>query len=131
ETMREGGIGIGGFDDLSPPAFIKNGDKVRLYHAVTDRRLHSHDVRPPITEADWQFEVSAYGYKGFDGDANDIWRVEIIPSLSEKGVAQERVRTIHTKFKLVHVMTGCVLFSHKVKLPSWGFEQQEVTCARG
>jgi len=28
-------------------------------------------------------------------------------------------------------MTGCVLFSHKVKLPDWGFEQQEVTCARG
>lgn len=25
-------------------------------------------------------------------------------------------------------MTGCYLFSHKVKLPDWGFEQQEVTC---
>lgn len=23
-------------------------------------------------------------------------------------------------------MTGCYLFSHKVKLPEWGFEQQEV-----
>lgn len=25
-------------------------------------------------------------------------------------------------------MSGCYLFSHKVKLPEWGFEQQEVTC---
>ena len=24
-------------------------------------------------------------------------------------------------------MTGCYLFSHKVKLPEWGFEQQEVS----
>lgn len=28
-------------------------------------------------------------------------------------------------------MTGCALFSHKKKLPDWGFEQQEVTCAKG
>jgi dolichyl-phosphate-mannose-protein mannosyltransferase len=28
-------------------------------------------------------------------------------------------------------MTGCVLFSHKVKLPEWASEQQEVTCAKG
>jgi hypothetical protein len=26
-------------------------------------------------------------------------------------------------------MTGCYLFSHKVKLPEWGFEQQEVRLA--
>jgi dolichyl-phosphate-mannose-protein mannosyltransferase len=29
---------------------------------------------------------------------------------------------------LRHALTGCYLFSHKVKLPEWGFEQQEVTC---
>lgn len=51
--------------------------------------------------------------------------------LSSGSEAKKRLRTIQTKFKLVHVMTGCVLFSHKVKLPDWGFEQQEVTCAKG
>ncbi len=30
----------------------------------------------------------------------------------------------------IHVMTGGALFSHKVTLPKWGFEQQEVTCAK-
>ncbi|KAG0699491.1 hypothetical protein DFH29DRAFT_877232 [Suillus ampliporus] len=30
-------------------------------------------------------------------------------------------------FKLRHLNTGCYLFSHKVKLPKWGFNQQEVT----
>ncbi|EOA81475.1 Dolichyl-phosphate-mannose--protein mannosyltransferase 1 [Exserohilum turcicum] len=117
------------WDELGP-VYIENGAIIRLYHITTDRRLHSHDVRPPITEADWQNEVSAYGYQGFDGDANDLFRVEIVASKSDGAVAKKRLRTIQTKFRLVHVMTGCALFSHKVKLPEWGFEQQEVTCAK-
>ncbi|CAG8953972.1 hypothetical protein HYFRA_00009071 [Hymenoscyphus fraxineus] len=119
------------WDAISPPNYIKDGDTIKLYHTPTHRRLHSHDVRPPVTEADWQNEVSAYGYEGFEGDANDFFRVEIIKSMSDGAEASKRVRTIQTKFKLVHVMTGCVLFSHKVKLPDWASEQQEVTCAKG
>ncbi len=118
------------WDDLDP-IMVEDRAVIRLYHAPTHRRVHSHDVRPPVTEADWQNEVSAYGYEGFEGDANDLFRVEIIKSMSDGTEAKKRLRTIQTKFKLVHVMTGCVLFSHKVKLPDWGFEQQEVTCARG
>lgn len=117
--------------DNQLPSHVVDGSLIRLYHVITDRRLHSHDVRPPMTEADWQNEVSAYGYEGFEGDANDLFKVEIVKSMSDGKEAKERLRTIQTKFKLVHVMTGCVLFSHKVKLPEWGFEQQEVTCARG
>ncbi|CAK7562991.1 MAG: Dolichyl-phosphate-mannose--protein mannosyltransferase 1 [Sporothrix epigloea] len=111
--------------------YIYDGAVLRLFHPSTHRRLHSHDVRPPVTEAEWQNEVSAYGYEGFDGDANDYFRVEIVKKKSDGAVAKERLRTIETKFRLVHVMTGCVLFSHKVKLPDWASEQQEVTCARG
>lgn len=123
--------GTNAWDALPEPAYIKDGDVLRLYHLPTHRRLHSHDVRPPVTEADWQNEVSAYGYEGFEGDANDYFRVEIAEKSSKPGPARERLRTIETKFKLVHIMTGCVLFSHKVKLPDWASEQQEVTCARG
>jgi dolichyl-phosphate-mannose-protein mannosyltransferase len=110
--------------------YLEDGAVVRLYHIMTDRRLHSHDVRPPITEAEWQNEVSAYGYAGFEGDANDLFKVEIQKSMSDGEVAKKRVRTIETKFRLIHIMSGCALFSHKVKLPDWGFEQQEVTCAK-
>jgi dolichyl-phosphate-mannose-protein mannosyltransferase len=118
------------WDSLPQPEFIKDGAVLRLYHTQTNRRLHSHDVRPPVTEADWQNEVSAYGFDGFEGDANDYFRVEIVKKKS-RGIAKERLRVIESKFRLVHVMTGCVLFSHKVKLPDWASEQQEVTCARG
>lgn len=123
--------GTEAWDALPEIHHIVDGTVLRLFHKPTFRRLHSHDVRPPVTEADWQNEVSAYGYEGFEGDANDYFRVEIVKSQSKGALAKERLRTIETKFRLVHVMTGCVLFSHKVKLPDWASEQQEVTCARG
>ncbi|KXJ89405.1 Dolichyl-phosphate-mannose-protein mannosyltransferase-domain-containing protein [Microdochium bolleyi] len=110
--------------------YITDGSVLRLYHTPTFRRLHSHDVRPPVSEQEWQNEVSCYGYEGFEGDANDLFRVEIVKGQSASGVAKTRLRTIETKFRLVHVMTGCALFSHKVKLPDWASEQQEVTCAK-
>ncbi|KAI5295292.1 hypothetical protein KEM52_001811 [Ascosphaera acerosa] len=117
--------------DTGNLTYIEDGAIIRLYHPPTHKRLHSHDDhRPPVSEADWQNEVSGYGYEGFEGDANDLFRVQIAKSWSQGEEAKSRLRPIHTKFKLVHILTGCSLFSHKVKLPAWGFEQQEVTCAK-
>lgn len=65
----------------------------------------------------------------FDGDANDDFIVEITPSTrggQDKSKATKRLRTLRSHFRLRHAMTGCYLFSHKVKLPEWGFDQQEV-----
>jgi len=132
QPLDASGTVINGTDawDKLDPSWVMDGTVLRLYHTATNRRLHSHDVRPPVSEAEWQNEVSAYGYDGFDGDANDYFRVEIVKSMSDGAEAKTRVRTIETKFRLIHLMTGCAVFSHKVKLPKWGFEQQEVTCAR-
>lgn len=117
------------YDPVSQaPVVVRNNAVVKLWHPTTQKRLHSHDVRPIVTEVDWQNEASCYGFEGFDGDANDLFRVEIQPEYTPKGEAREILTAIHSKFRLIHVMTGCALFSHKVKLPSWGFEQQEVTC---
>ncbi|KAI9631780.1 putative Dolichyl-phosphate-mannose--protein mannosyltransferase 2 [Dioszegia hungarica] len=107
------------------------GSKIRLEHVSTQKRLHSHDFRPPVSEVDFQNEVSGYGFPGFAGDANDDFVVEIAPKT--KGgrwdwAAKHRLRTLRTQFRLRHALSGCYLFSHKTKLPEWGFEQQEVTC---
>ncbi|AGO12747.1 AaceriADR279Cp [[Ashbya] aceris (nom. inval.)] len=109
---------------------LADGTKIRLKHVLTGHRLHSHDHKPPVSvSSDWQKEVSGYGFPDFEGDANDDWVVEIDKDKSAPGEARERVRALETKFRLRHAMTGCLLFSHQVKLPKWGFEQQEVTCA--
>ncbi|CDZ98262.1 glycosyltransferase family 39 protein [Phaffia rhodozyma] len=109
-----------------PIKYVKDGDQVKLLHKGTEKRLHSHDVRPPISEVDFQQEVSGYGFEGFEGDANDIFIFEL--SHSPNKSARKQLRTLRSHFRLRHMLTGCYLFSHKVKLPEWGFEQQEVTC---
>ncbi|KAJ3215440.1 hypothetical protein HK099_006372 [Clydaea vesicula] len=101
---------------------LKHKDIVRLQHKPTKKFLHSHDVRPSVTDNKDHNEVSGYGAEGFSGDTNDHWRIELENE-------HDTLKAL-TKFRLVHVNTGCFLFSHKVKLPKWGYEQQEVTCTR-
>lgn len=109
---------------------LTNMATIRLVHYSTHCRLHSHDHKAPVSQnADWQTEVSCYGPTGFEGDSNDDWIVEIDKDASEEGEAQERIIALKTKFRLRHALSSCYLFSHEVKLPAWGFEQQEVTCA--
>lgn len=107
---------------------LKNGDKIRLRHINTHKRVHSHDHKPPVSvQADWQYEASAYGFEGFEGDPNDDFIVEIDQKASAPGESRDVVNAIETKFRLRHAMTGCLLFSHPVVLPD--NNQQEVTCA--
>jgi dolichyl-phosphate-mannose-protein mannosyltransferase len=108
---------------------LLDGMEIRLVHRKTDKRLHSHEPhRPPVTESDFQNEVTAYGFPGFAGDANDNWKVEIEYATGGDSQASDRVRSLRTIFRLKHTLTGCYLFSHKIALPDWGFGQQEVTC---
>lgn len=102
--------------------------RVKLRHISTDKALHSHDFRPPVSDVEFQNEVSAYGVPNFAGDMNDDWIVEIKEGDKRDKESTKRVRTLRTKFRLRHALTGCYLFSHKVKLPEWAYEQQEVTC---
>ncbi|CAG8460135.1 1553_t:CDS:10 [Acaulospora morrowiae] len=112
----------------SSPKWITHNTIIRLNHIATNRRLHSHNVRPPMTDEDYHNEVSAYGYEGFGGDANDHWGVEIYDHDKSDPESGKRLRAINTKFRLRHMMTGCYLFSTSIKLPEWGFEQQQVSC---
>lgn len=114
--------------NLPELAYIEPGSRIKLRHLTTEKNLHSHDYRPPVSDVDFQNEVSAYGMEGFSGDMNDDWIVEIESGSKSDAVSSRRVRTLRTKFRLRHALTGCYLFSHKIKLPAWGYEQQEVTC---
>ena len=127
-NATEGGTSFSVDHSNAPFVHITSHMRIRLHHIMTEKRLHSHDVRPPVSEVDFQNEVSAYGFPGFLGDANDDWALEIEEGDKRDRESSKRLRTLHTKFRLRHLLTGCYLFSHKIKLPEWGFEQQEVTC---
>ncbi|KAI9006450.1 Dolichyl-phosphate-mannose-protein mannosyltransferase-domain-containing protein [Hyaloraphidium curvatum] len=112
------------------PDRIRSGDTITLLHLPTKRRLHSHDHRPPMSDQTYQNEVSCYGTETTN-DPNDHWVVEIVKGDPEEPRSSDEVMTFRTLFRLRHRNRGCHLFSHPVKLPKWGFEQQEVTCGTG
>ncbi|CDH50297.1 glycosyltransferase family 39 protein [Lichtheimia corymbifera JMRC:FSU:9682] len=112
-----------GKDNATWLQWVRHGDIIRLEHVATSpRKLHSHDESAPMTDVEYHKEVSGYGFPDFEGDANDWWRVEIVDD------PKERLETLRTRFRLVHMLQSCALFSHEVQLPDWGFGQQEVTC---
>lgn len=51
------------WDDV-PFENVLTGSRIRLEHKTTDKRLHSHDIRPPVSDVDFQNEVSGYGFEG-------------------------------------------------------------------
>ncbi|KAI9017818.1 Dolichyl-phosphate-mannose-protein mannosyltransferase-domain-containing protein [Gaertneriomyces semiglobifer] len=104
---------------------IKDGEVIRLVHASTNRNLHSHSVKAPITTS--ENEVSCYGNSTV-GDVNDHWRVEKVDDIS--GAGTTTIRSLTTRFRLRHVHSGCLLRSHAVNLPEWGFKQAEVLCQK-
>lgn len=113
--------------DVDEIEFVKNGDIIRLLHAPTSRNLHSHPMAAPITKTG--FEVSGYGNDEI-GDNNDYWRVEIVDDVSGSSENTTLIRSLFTRFRLVHVSQKCLLRSHNVILPEWGFKQHEVLCDR-
>ena len=102
-------------------AAVKNGDQIKLEHAVTKRRLHSHpNIPAPITQA--QQEVTGWG-GGTTTDKNDLWKVEV-----EGGGAW----TTDKQVRLIHVATNAALHSHpNISHPQWTMGQQEVTAYAG
>ncbi|KNC98481.1 uncharacterized protein SPPG_06181 [Spizellomyces punctatus DAOM BR117] len=105
--------------------FVKDGDLIRLVHAQTGRNLHSHSVKAPVTTS--QNEVSCYGNSTL-GDANDLWKVEKVDDMVDR--QSPRIRSLTTRFRLRHNLQGCLLRSHAVSLPQWGFKQAEVVCQK-
>eukprot|EP00048_Salpingoeca_helianthica_P005115 m.84536 g.84536 ORF g.84536 m.84536 type:complete len:723 (+) comp13478_c0_seq3:214-2382(+) len=104
---------------------IEHGHRVRLEHTLTRRNLHSHAHPAPITAGHQQ--VTGYGVNG-TGDINDEWTVHVV-----EGPDATHVHRIVTRFRLLHHTPGltrpCALAAVGTRLPSWGFEQGEVTCS--
>ena len=74
-----------------------------------------------------EWEVSGYGNLNI-GDKKDHWRVEIVGD--ENSVANSRVKSLTTKFRLRNMFLNCLLRSTSKSYPEWGFKQLEVACQK-
>lgn len=113
-------------DSIIGDIYVRDNDLIILEHVNTKRNLHSHKEQAPITKRHNQ--VTCYGENGL-GDANDIWKVvkEASSQLMKKN-EDNRIYTVRSKFKLIHLVSSCALHSHSKQLPKWAYEQMEVTC---
>jgi len=100
---------------------VSNGDTIRLEHVNTGHsRLHSHaGIASPVTN---QQEATTWRGNGDAGDANDLWKIELVTAAPLFEGSQIR---------LIHVATNGALHSHPNTLPAWGHGQGEVTVYSG
>lgn len=94
-------------------------------HASTEKSIHSHDVKAPITES--EHEVCGYGNATF-GDTNDHWIIQKDSDLIDPNA--KTIRSLTTRFFLVHKNLNCLLRADGTNLPEWGFKQGEVVCQK-
>ncbi|CAG8568178.1 6623_t:CDS:2, partial [Scutellospora calospora] len=112
-------------DDLE---WVYDDAVIHLEHVKTGRSLHSNMTKAPVSDVDYQYEVSARSYESFI-DTTDLWHIVIADHDKSDPESKKRLRALRTKFRLYNYETGCYLFSHYIKLPSGGSNELEVTCA--
>ncbi|XP_037081465.1 protein O-mannosyl-transferase 2-like [Pollicipes pollicipes] len=102
---------------------VAHGDLVRLLNVFTERHLHTHRVRAPITRH--MYMATGFGevdefYEG------SVWRVLLDEPGAEPGVTP--LRAVGSWFRLINNRTGCALRPGLSKYPSWGFGAWEAAC---
>lgn len=109
---------------------VKHGDTIRLMHKDTGCFLHSHSIQAPVLKGNQ--EISCYGSME-SSDSKDEWVIEIqtqdvSPSHDFANENADEVHPVSTNFRLRHKVLGCYLSTTGYALPSWGFQQGEVSC---
>ncbi|KAI7894443.1 Dolichyl-phosphate-mannose-protein mannosyltransferase-domain-containing protein [Mucor mucedo] len=108
--------------------YVRAGETIRLEHVETaPLKLHSHDIPAPVTDTDYNKEVSAYGFPNHEGDANDNWLLKIDED-SRIPEAGQFLQARRSKFRLMHTYQDCYLYASYERLPDWGYDQQEISC---
>ncbi|OWA53818.1 Protein O-mannosyl-transferase 2 [Hypsibius exemplaris] len=104
-------------------ALIRHNDYVVLLHKETNSNLRIWRVAAPSISSHYRVGAQAVGNESNINDTDDVWRIEL-----SEGFKIDRIRPVHTKFRLRHNNTGCLLQSTRTELPTWGHNQFEVTC---
>ncbi|ODN75435.1 hypothetical protein L202_06585 [Cryptococcus amylolentus CBS 6039] len=98
---------------------VRQNDVIQLKHVVTDTLLLTHDVASPLMPTNQEFTTVALDKEERMSDTH--FKVSITDSHDG-----EPWKTLASHFKLIHVPTKVMLWTHPKALPEWGFGQQEV-----
>ncbi|CAR27316.1 hypothetical protein ZYGR_0I05900 [Zygosaccharomyces rouxii] len=102
---------------------IHDGDEIRLRHRTTGKLLRASQAKPPVSSEEYDMEISGTGDWSYPGDSDELWKIRIV-----NGPRHSIVKPLKSIIKLQNDGHPCELISHDIRLPNWGFNQQEVLC---
>ncbi|OLY84218.1 Dolichyl-phosphate-mannose-protein mannosyltransferase 2 [Smittium mucronatum] len=106
---------------------FQDGDLMRLVHKNSSRVLRAVSEVAPLSTDDLM--VSTYdNSKDMDLDKSDLWKLEIYKQTSS--LKDDILHPLITQFVLRNAKYGCLLRSKARHLPSWGWNQREVSCSK-
>lgn len=110
---------------------IPNHAKIRLRNVKTGKLLRASSAQPPVSDQEYNSEVSLTGGRNFTGDSDETWTIEFTSSsptsrkLSPKEILQSRHQGLElfvntdSEFYLVNEGQRCSLLSHDIDLPTF------------
>lgn len=109
---------------------IPSWGKIRFYHNGTEKHLRiDPDAKPPLSEQDYNSEVTALGNNTWLGDDYTDLEVRIASDYCKTEESKRKVQAVDTVFQLYSPKKGCYLIGTSKRLPeSWGHGQREVLC---
>ncbi|KAI9852630.1 MAG: hypothetical protein M1838_000078 [Thelocarpon superellum] len=100
---------------------VRNGDRVKLRHLVTDTILLSHDVASPYYPTNQEFTTASLEEAEGARFNDTSFEIKI-----ENGKDKQEFSTMASHFKLIHSPSRVAMWTHTSPLPDWAFKQQEI-----
>ncbi|QLL33400.1 hypothetical protein HG536_0E03110 [Torulaspora globosa] len=104
---------------------VNDFGKVRLRHCATGKLLRASSAKPPVSEQEYNSEISCTGDADYVGNSDELWTV-----VSVGDPLHSALRPLKSLVKFLNEGQGCTMLAHDTRLPNWGFHQQEVLCLR-
>ena len=70
-------------DVSSKAVAVKNGENIRLRHRLTGKLLRASGAKPPVSEQDYDREVSCTGDANYTGQSDELWKIRFSGRLLE------------------------------------------------
>ncbi|QHS72499.1 putative dolichyl-phosphate-mannose--protein mannosyltransferase [Saccharomyces paradoxus] len=116
-------------DQLTPVEF---GQDIKLRHKSTGKLLRASTAKPPISEQDYDFQISCTKDSDYEGGMDETWDVLLIKDETnndKKNNADDKyVKPLRSEMRFYNNGQRCGLLSHDLRLPEWGRFEQEVLC---
>lgn len=105
-------------DDYNKGPLI-DSQRIKLRHRTTGKLLRASSAKPPVSEQEYNSEVSCTGDWDYHGDSDEFWKIDLV---------EGSLIPCWNIMELDNVGQMCTLISHDTRLPDWGEFEQEVFC---